>query len=311
MKKLIITFIWFLTAMNFFLAQEGSSKLTGHYLGQQLPGLTPKIFAPGIISTDANEGCCSFSKDGNLFLFARGSSELSGILIMEQIDGVWTEPKLAPFSAGSSDWDFMLASDDKTVFVSSGRPLQDGGENEREYRIYVSEKTEHGWTSAVMLPPPVNTGEHDSYPSVASNGTLYFFSNRSGGFGEGDIYKSQRVNGKYPEVENLGEQINTDYHEVDAFIAPDESYMIFCTDKPGGFGRHDIYVTFRNENGEWSDPMNMGEKINTSFSEYIPYISPDGKYFFFTSNKSGNREIYWMDSGIIDELKQKNKIVGQ
>jgi len=282
---------------------DNFSKLKGPWLGQKPPGMTPEIFAPGIISTDANEGCCCFSKDGRLFLFARGNSDLTGILLMEQKDNFWTRPRLAPFSAGTVDWDFMLAPDDKTVFISSGRPIVPGGEVQRDYRIWTSERSDQGWSEPFLLPHPVNTGSHDSYPSVSEIGTLYFFSNRGGGLGAGDIYKSQKIAGKYKSVENLGSTINSEYHEVDAFIAPDESYLIFCSDKPDGFGRADIYISFRTKNGMWSEPVNMGENINTSFSEYIPWVSPDSRYFFFTSNKSGDRDIYWVDAKIIEELK--------
>jgi hypothetical protein len=294
-----------LHSSNFCTAQDKVLKLTGPYLGQTPPGKTPIVFAPNIISTEANEGCCCFSGNGNLFLFARAGSSLNGILMMHQIDGVWSKPKLAPFSVGKYDWDFMLAPDDKTVFVSSGRPLKKGAPPEKEYRIWISEKNEQGWSEPYLLPYPVNTGQHDSFPSVSKNGTLYFFSNRSGGLGKGDIYKSQREDGIYIKVENLKTPINTKYHEVDPFIAPDESYIIFCSEKPGGFGKADIYVTFHKKDKTWSKPINLGNKINSSHSEYIPYITPDGKYFFFTSNKSGNRDIYWVDANIIYELKPK------
>jgi len=283
--------------------QEYLIELKGPYLGQKPPGNTPEVFAPNIISTDANEGCCCFSKDGNLFLFARAGSSLNGILLMNQKNGIWSKPQLAPFSAGKYDWDFMLAPDDKTIFVSSGRPLKKGAQPEREYRIWISEKNQQGWSEPYLLPFPVNTGQHDSYPSVSRTGTLYFFSNRSGGLGEGDIYKSQRENGKYQKVDNLKAPINTKYHEVDPFIALDESYIIFCSEKPGGFGKADIYVTFHKTDKTWSEPVNLGSWINSSYSEYILYITPDGKYFFFTSNKSGDRDIYWVDANIIYDLK--------
>lgn len=282
--------------------KEGFPVLKGPYLGQKPPGLYPEVFAPGIISTDVNEGCVSFTHDNTLFLFTRSGK---GILLMQQINGRWTPPKLAPFSAGTCDWDFMLAPDDKTVFVSSGRADEKGGDTLRDYRIWVSERNGDNWSIPVLLLAPVNTGHHDSYPSITEDGTLYFFSNRSGGLGEGDIYRSKKVNGQYPEVENLGSPINTSYHEVDPYVDPGESYIIFCSDKPGGFGEADFYISFRAKEGTWSNPVNMGAKINSKAAEYIPYVTPDGKYFFFTSNKAGNREIYWVDAKVIEDLRPK------
>ncbi len=277
--------------------------LKGPYFGQKPPGMTPEVFAPGIISTEATEGCSYFSKDGLLFLFGRAGSVQNGILIMEQKEGVWSNPRLAPFSAGEHDWDFTLAPDGKTVFVASGRPIKQGGAPLRDHQIWVSQRTDEGWSEPRLLPYPVNSGQHDSYPSVTEDGTLYFFSRRSGGLGRGDIYRSRQTTAQYTEVENLGEPINTQYHEVDPFIAPDESYLIFCSSRPGGYGKEDFYIVFRKKDASWTNPVNMGGKVNSPHQEYIPSVSPDGRYFFFTSNKSGNREIYWMDAKIIEGLK--------
>ena len=311
-KKIIVVLLTlFISTMPALAKEKTKDKsdipvLKGPYLGQKPPGMTPEIFAAGIISTAANEGCSSFSPDGRLYLFARGGSALDGILFMKQIDGIWQKPRLASFSAGKYDWDFILAPDGKTVFVSSGRPSQTGGLPLRDYRIWITERSDKGWSEPRLLPAPVNTGQHDSYPSVTNDRTLYFFSNRSGGLGEGDIYLSRSVNGRYTKVENLSIPINTKYHEVDPFIDPDERYLIFCSDKPGGYGKADIYVTFRKKNGSWTQPINMGGKINTTHSEYIPYVTPDGRYFFFTTNKSGNRDIYWVDARIIDQFRPEN-----
>jgi hypothetical protein len=305
-RKTIILLLALTFVLGVLFAQKPEDdfpELKGPYLGQKPPGLIPETFAPGIISTEAAEGCSYFSTDQNLFLFVRARAAKNGIFIMEQKAGVWSKPRLASFSAGEYDWDFAFAPDDKTVIVSSGRPLKKGGSPVRDYYLWKTERTGNVWTEPKLFPAPVNTGKHDSYPCVTEDGTLYFFSNREGGLGMGDIYRARRVNGLYPKVENLGAPINTKYHEVDAFVVPDESYMIFCSDKPGGFGKADLYVTFRRKDGSWSDPVNMGEKINSSYSEYIPSVSPDGKYSFFTTDKTGNRDIYWVDAKIIERLR--------
>jgi len=277
--------------------------LKGPYLGQKPPGSTPKVFAPGIISTEATEGGSPFSVDGRLFLFARAGSANNGILFMEQKDGIWTKPQLASFSAGGHDWDFSLAPDGNTVFVASGRPTREGGSPVQNHRIWVSERTNQGWSESRLLPFPVNSGYHDSYPSVTEDGTLYFFSRRSGGLGDADIYRSKSVDNQYTTVENLNVPINSEYSDLDPFIAPDESYMIFCSTRSGGYGKADLYAAFRQSDDLWTQPVNMGKKVNSSYQEYIPSVTIDGKYFFFTSNKSGNRDIYWVDAKIIEDLK--------
>jgi len=285
------------------IEQFGFPILKGAYLGQEPPGVIPEIFAPGVVSTDADEGCSSFSADGQWYLFARARAALDGILYTQQVDSVWTEPDRASFSVGEYDWDFSVAPDGRTVYVSSCRPLREGGLPEREYRIWISERTADGWSDPRLLSFPVNSGQHDSHPFVTRDGTLYFFSNRSGGFGQGDIYYARCYLGQYPDVKNIGAPINTEHHEADPFISPDEDYLVFCSDKPGGFGNTDLYITFREMDGSWMEPVNMGGSINSPFAEYIPYTTPDGRYFFFTSDKSGNREIYWVDAGIVELLR--------
>ena len=279
--------------------------LEGPYLGQKPPGDDPVVFAPGIISTSTPEGATSFSPDGSFLLFARARAEPDGILISEQIDGVWSKPRRVSFSAGRHDWDFTLAPDGKTALVASARSDEDGGAPLEDHRIWASKRNGREWSVPIVLAPPVNAGQHDSYPWLAADGTLYFFSNRDGGLGRGDIYRAEDWDGGSASVENLSAPVNGPHHEVDPFIAPDESYLIFCSDRPAGFGKADIYVSFRTVGEGWSEPINLGNRVNTAADEYIPSVTPDGRYFFFTSNVSGNRDIYWMDARFIEELRPK------
>ena len=122
-----------------------------------------------------------------------------------------------------------------------------------------------------------------------------------------DIFKSRLIDGKYTRIENPGNAINTEYHEWDPYVAPDESYLIFCSTKPDGLGGDDLYISFLKKDGSWSAPVHMGKDINSPASENRPYVTTDGKYFFYTSTKRGNRDIYWVDAGIIGDMKTKTK----
>ena len=152
-------------------------------------------------------------------------------------------------------------------------------------------------------------------------------SGRDGGFGKNDIYWTKLVDGVYTEPVNVGEAINSQASEGDLFVAPDESYIIFVSsDRPFAFGRGDLYVSFRKEDGTWTSAKNMGEGINTEYTEYCPVVSPDGRYLFFTSYRTvdddptagrtyddireayrkpgtGLGDIYWVDAGVIDKLR--------
>ena len=98
---------------------------------------------------------------------------------------------------------------------------------------------------------------------------------------------------KYTKPEKLGDPINTEYVEKVTLISPDESFLIVCVDgRSDGYGGGDLNISFRKSDGSWSKTKNMGKTINSEATEYCPMLSPNGKYFFFTSKKTGNGDIY-------------------
>lgn len=290
--------------------QDDFPLLKGPYLGQTPPGMTPEIFAPEIMATMEYELCSGFMNNGRLFIFKRfpldGDWKYAPTSIMELKDGKWNIPYQTSFY-DLYPYNFSVAPDGETLIFTTIR-TSDGSGQLGDPNIGKIRKTSEGWSNPTMFGQSINTEWSDNYPSVTKDGTLYFMSNRPGGFGQNDLYRSELTDGIYSNVENLGSPVNTELSEVDAFIAPDESYLIYCLTASFGFGGVDLYITFRKHDGSWLKPVNMGKKINTSGHESRPYVTPDGKFFFFTSNRPGNREesdIYWADAKIIEELKPK------
>jgi len=283
-----------------------SPVLKGPYLGQKSPGMTPEIFAPGIIPTENNEALYGFFNNGTLFLFDRTPTDLEewspAVYRMELKNGKWTQPNTSPYRGKPWYHYYTTAPEGEQVYFAWQGSLGDRT-SYSDVNIWRVRKTSEGWDEPVKLTSPVNSLDLDTYPSVTEDGTLYFFSNREGGFGSHDIYRAPLVDGKHTTIENLGAPINTEYEELDPFIAPDESYLIFCSRTLEGFGGFDLYVTFKKSNGTWTEPVNMGEGINTPAFDWVPKVTQDGKYFFFNSTRSGNWDIYWMDAKIIEELK--------
>ena len=105
-------------------------------------------------------------------------------------------------------------------------------------------------------------------------------------------------------MERLGATINTENDEIDPLIAPDESYLIFCSKSRGGYGKVDLFISFRTKEDTWTKPLNMGSEFNSPENDWMPHFSPDGKYIFFNSNKTGNGDVYWFDVKKIDALKR-------
>ena len=142
--------------------------------------------------------------------------------------------------------------------------------------------------------------------SVAADGSIYFASDDPGGLGSGDLYVSRFADGRYLAPVNVGAPVNSEYEERGPFIAPDQSYLLFMRARaPGNLGMIDLYVSFRNADGSWSAPRNLGPRVNSEGNEICPIVSPDGRYLFFNSSRSGNDDDYWVDAGLIQELRRE------
>ncbi len=258
---------------------------------QSLP--QAKLFAEGLINTNADEYGPAFTPDGKTLYFTRRVNRRDSefIYVSRLENGKWSAPELAPFSGKYFDKEPFVSPDGKRIFFASLRPV-DGvaPKNNRDFNIWFVEKTASGWSEPMSAGPAVNSQAYENYPSVAANGTLYFAGEREGGKGGNDLYRARLVNGKYQPAENLYE-LNTPGVDADPYIAPDESYLIFCSDRPGGLGSGDLYISF-NRNGSWTEAKNLGATINTPDFEYTPSISPDGKRLFFSR---GWGEIYHID----------------
>jgi hypothetical protein len=302
--------------------------LKGPYLGQDPPGMTAEIFAPGIISTGHNERIAAFTPDGKEFFYALWGAPHGVILHLSEVNGHWTTPDVASFS-GHYQGDFTMSSDGNTIVFSSNSPFTGTGKPQNDYYSWIVERKENGWGKPKPFGPLINSTESfAACPTIADNGNLYFFSYRAGGKGNDDIWMSECIGDLYAEPVNLGDSINTVDFDLDPFIAPDESYIIFARIDKERTGNFDLFISFKKKDGTWTRAGNMGTKINSNGSEFCPTVSPDGKYLFFTSNRRlyesyseipltferklkilngpgiGSADIYWIDAKIIEELKR-------
>ncbi len=280
--------------------------LSGPYLGQKPPGMTPEIFAPGIVSTKFGELNSVFSPDGKEFYFSRrGIPGRPSVLMVTKMESDrWTEPQPLPFSGTYSDIDLFLCADNERLVFCSSRPRAGGKEDRMNHDFWVSRRNGSGWSEPEPFAPEAVSPAEDYFPVVTLSGTLYLNSQREGR-GTNDIYASKYSGGKYLPPEKLPAPINTSFREFDAFVSLDEQTIIFSSERPGGFGGADIYISFRDGQGNWSEPANLGPEVNSERSEYGATISPDGRYLFFTSNKAGNEDIYWVSAEIIERLRPK------
>jgi Tol biopolymer transport system component len=245
----------------------------------------PAVFGEGVISTGDFDSHPAFTPDGKTLFFLRSTPTFSlwTILVSRFQNGRWNEPEVAPFSGQYSDADPFITTDGSRFYFISNRPVP--GKSKPDLDIWVMERIGAGWGEPKNIGAPINSSGNEWYPTIAANGTIYFGSDREGGKGRTDIYRSRIVDGKYAEAENLGDPINTQFNEFEALIAPDESFLILMAGgRPEGAGGFDLYISY-NRSGRWTKPVGLGDRINSSGNEYSPMISPDGKYFFWTSTR--------------------------
>ena len=274
--------------------------LKGDYLGQPDPGDIPQVFARGIVTSIWGlHSTVAFSPDLNTAMWTPmvwlpGSVYSKGIIyMMEKKEGVWTAPQIPPFSGRFDDDVPFFAPDGKSLYFISDRPLP-GVSNSGKERIWAVSRTTDGWSDPEPLDSVLNDLPMHWQFSVDSEGTVYFSTRLEGGFGGGDIYRCRKVDGRYVKPENLGPAINSDRGEGTPFIAPDGRYILFQRDR-------DLFVSFKGEDGSWSDGVSLGPQVNTSGNELCPMITPDGKYLFYISTRGGENQVWWVDAGIIGE----------
>lgn len=306
--------------------------LRGPYLGQPTPSAVPEIFAPGLVSTGMAERDLAMTPDGTEIYYTGvlgAGFDFSAILRVRQIEGVWTEPEVAPFSGRFKDLEPAISADGSRLFFVSYRPKQPGGDVPgADEDIFVVNREASGWSQPRRLAEPINSDQPEFFPSVTRDGSLYF-TRRSEDRSEA-IYRSRRIGGAWQPVEKLPPEVNAAPTQFNAFVDPDERYLIVSSwGREDSLGGVDYYIVFRNPDDTWVGPVNLGERINTATGqEWSPYVSPDGRYFFFMSSRTnlteraalqpmtyvamhtshlepmnGNSDIWWVDAGFLSALR--------
>lgn len=304
--------------------------LEGPYLGQEPPGAEPAVFAQGVVSTGMNELNSVFSPDGTEFYFSIAAGPMHWVMMASSLrDGAWSKPEAVTFTGPYSAVDMAFSPDGNRLYFCSNRPLSGTGEPSETVDIWYVERNGEGWSEPINPGPPINSEEHEFYPSLTADGTMYFQSRRPGGPGPGDIYRSRLVDGEYREAELLPFPVNTEDSEGDALIAPDESFIIITAraTEPPETRDFDLFVSFRSKDDTWGERIWLGDKVNSDQGENCPTLSPDGRFFFFTSRRAtglpgemesydelhrrwnlpgfghGHGDIYWVDAGVIETLR--------
>lgn len=192
-------------------------------------------------------------------------------------------PMPAPFNKNENEGGATISIDNKHLFYTI---CKDEGGTQMNCDVYYSDFVDGKWTEIQKVEGINDKVDWDSQPSISGDGkSLYFASDRKGGFGGIDIYKTVRdQTGKWGPPENLGPKINTAGDDKSPFIHSDSETLYFSSTGQPGFGGYDIFYVRKDENGKWMDPKNIGYPINTEADDLGFFASTDGKYGYFASN---------------------------
>jgi Tol biopolymer transport system component len=252
----------------------------------QNAGATPSLLGEGVVSTGDNEFGPALTPDGGTLYFSKtdpGRSNMQVILVTRRTASGWSEPEVAPFSGRYKDLDPSLAPDGSRLVFASNRPPS-GTQPKADLDLWMVERSGQGWGEPKHLGALVNSEGSETTTSIAADGTLYLASERPGGKGARDLYRARWADGRYGAAEPLA-SLNTEFDDSNQFVAPDQSYLIFASGRPGGLGGSDFYVTYQRD-GQWTEPKNLGPPINDEASALTPFVTRDGRTLVYASFRS-------------------------
>lgn len=273
--------------------------LSGPYLGQTPPGLTPQRFGPAAIHGNAAwlwHSSPEFSADGLEMYwtkYVRAGGVRLQIFFTTGRSGRWTAPARPPFAGSGDENEPRVSADGNSIlYVSATAPGH----------IVRVTRTSSGWSQPVSLTlPSLPSGGLGWQYCVVGDGSVYVDGDLGQGGGE-DVFRYPWTGAGFGPPQPVS--VNTQHNEFAPYVAPDESYIIFVSNRPGGYGMHDLWIAFRQAGGTWSQPVNMGPDVNSANEDAAPYVTADGFYLFFTAQRSGDAGApYWVSTQLIDSIR--------
>jgi len=284
-----------ISSQNNFFAQKLIADCNFSIQAVQHPvAFRPVNMGPEINTAD-DEYLPVATADESMLIFTRKINNNEDFYKSVKVDGKWqtavylsNQINTPQYNEGAQS----ISQDGKFLFFTGcNRPDGLG-----RCDIYVAQKRGDDWGKPFDLSPPINTSGWESQPSISSDGrTLYFVSNRKGGYGGYDIWKSTLTDKGWGQAENLGPNINTSFDEQSPFIHPDDSTLYFCSNGWPGLGGKDLFVSRLGKDGKWQKPENLGYPINSSGDENGLTLTAEGNNAFFSSNNLdgfGGYDIY-------------------
>ncbi len=320
-----------LTACSSPCCDESCGPRQGAWLGETPPAEGEvALFARGFVSGGFATRDLVMSPAGDEIVFGAylGRYAVSTMLSTRLVDGAWTEPEVLPFAADPRHMTIepAFSPDGKRLYFLSNRPRPGKDEDDRNQDIWFAERGPEGWGEAQHLGAPVNSEDPEFFPSLTEGGTLYFTRNAGGRRQPSAIYRARPEAGGFAEPERLPDTVNVPQGVFNAFIAPDESYILLSVaGRPDSLGGGDYYVSFRSDDDRWSVLQPLPAPVNSDGpQEWSPWVSADEEYLFFMSDRHdpwperidrawletmhnrpghGQPSIYWTRAAFLEELR--------
>lgn len=230
----------------------------------------------------------STPQDEVYFSIQNTSEDRAVIAVMKKKNNIWQKPEITSFSGNFRNIEPFLSPDGLRLYFASNRPIEVTATKAKDYDIwYVQRKdTKSEWSEPINVGAPVNSKNDEFYPCVTLSGNLYFTSDAIKTLGKDDILVCKWDGKQYLEPENLGLKVNSAGYEFNAFVSPNERFIIYtCYGKEDGFGSGDLYISYKDKNGNWEDPKNLGADLNSKQMDYCPFYDASTQILYFTSKR--------------------------
>lgn len=254
--------------------------MENHYLGQVPPTDWPISFLADLIPADQIAHAGVFTPDLLGFYFTLSNKQFSqfDVMFITFENGCWTTPRPAFFNSVYLEHGVHFSVDNQWAYFSSTRPRGTGAVSD-DWGIWRSRRTGHGWSAPEFVAIPGMEGRVFSHPSITTGGRLYFHSYNQD-FSDMSLFSASPIGERFSTAEKIELPDWKDESVLTAFIAPDESYLLF-TKKWRDMLTHEIYIS-RRAAGEWQLPIKLSDAINTN-NLGNPFVTSDGQYLFYAA----------------------------
>ena len=275
------------------------------------PQQTVQPFLENVVSLFPNVRDIAFSADKNEVFFSAQSvmGNTSVIVTAIKKNGIWSSPKVVRFSGQYFDIEPFISQDGLTLYFVSNRPMDSNTTDVKDFDIWYTKRISlnDAWSEPINLGDPINSKNDEFYPCITKKGNLYFTMDNPERNQKDDIYVSEFISGEYLTPKPLGDSINSNGYEFNAYISPDESFLIYtCYNREDGFGSGDLYISYHSDEG-WSKVKNLGNKINSNKMDYCPFIDTKSNTLYFTSKRDNSKTNFDKPQNLDELLREFNK----